>query len=186
MKRQILLTCLLLTSPFAQAATYTIDASHTYPMFEIDHLGFSIQRGQFDETAGTIELDQMAQTGRIEVRVQTASLDSGHAKRDEILKGADWFDVERFPDMTYRSQRLIFNGTQLVAVEGDLTLHGVSRPLRLEVTQFKCGLNLAARKRGCGADAAGQLKRSEYGITKGLPFIGDEVRLRIQIEAYAD
>lgn len=170
----------------ALAATYVIDPSHTYPVFEIDHLGFSIQRGQFDDTRGVIEIDQAAQTGRVEIQVQTASLDSGHMQRDEILKGADWFDSAQFPLMSYRSQQLIFNGHQLAAVEGELTLRGITRPLKLDIARYKCGLNLAARKRGCGADASGVLKRSEFGMTTGLPFVGDEVRLRIQIEAYAE
>lgn len=168
------------------AATYLVDASHTYPSFEIDHLGFSIQRGQFDETSGLVEIDPTAQTGRIEIQVQTASLDTGHAARDEILKGSSWFDTAQFPTMTYHSQRFLFTGSQLTAVEGELTLRGITRPLKLEIVRSKCGLNLAARKRGCGAEASGALRRSEFGITNGLPFVGDEVRLRIQIEAYAE
>lgn len=177
---------LIISASPALAATYVIDPSHTYPLFEIDHLGFSIQRGQFDDTRGVIEIDQTAQTGRIEIQVQTASLDSGHTQRDEILKGIDWFDSAQFPLMSYRSQQLVFNGNQLVAVEGELTLRGITRPLKLDITRYKCGLNLAARKRGCGADASGVLKRSAFGMTTGLPFVGDEIRLRIQVEAYAE
>lgn len=168
------------------AATYTIDASHTYPVFEIDHLGFSVQRGQFDETSGIVELDEMAQTGRIDVSINVASLDSGHTQRDEILKGAEWLDATRHPHMTYRSSRLIFGQGRLTQVEGDLTLRGVTRPVRLDIVRYKCGLNLAARKRGCGADAVAVLRRSEFGMTKGLPFVGDEVRLLIQLEAYQE
>jgi polyisoprenoid-binding protein YceI len=133
-----------------------------------------------------IEFDPASQTGQIDVQVQTASLDTGYVQRDEILKGADWFDIAQYPVMRYRSQRFVFEGSRLVAAEGELTLHGITRPLRLEVVRFKCGLNLAARKRGCGADATAVLRRSDFGIRTGLPFVGDEVRLLIQIEAYAE
>lgn len=170
----------------ALAVTYVIDGSHTYPVFEIDHLGFSIQRGQFDETSGIIELDELAQSGRIEVKINTASLDSGHTERDGILKGPEWFDAARYPLMTYQSNRLLFQNGRLAQVEGELSLRGVTRPLRLDILRYKCGLNLAARKRGCGADASALLKRSDFGMRTGLPFVGDEVRLLIQIEAYAE
>lgn len=187
MKLPALLTSLtLLAASQAQAITYTIDASHTYPVFEIDHLGFSIQRGQFDETSGFIELDESSQSGRIEVQISAASLDSGHAQRDEILKGPDWFNAAQYPLMTYQGSRLQFQNGRLSHVEGELTLRGVSRPVRLDIVRYKCGLNLAARKRGCGADAVAILKRSDFGMRTGLPFVGDEVRLLIQIEAYAE
>ena len=180
-----LLLATMLTLQPAVAATYVIDASHTYPVFEIDHLGFSIQRGQFDEISGIIEVDETAQTGRVDVSINVASLDSGHAQRDEILTGTEWFDAARHPQMTYRSSRLVFTSNRLSQVEGELTLRGITRPVKLDIVRYKCGLNLAARKRGCGADAVATLKRSEFGMTKGLPFVGDEVRLLIQIEAYA-
>ena len=77
-----------------------------------------------------------------------------------------------------------FEQEKLIAVEGTLVMLGEAKPMRLEVTRFKCGFNLALRKRGCGADAQGVLRRSDFGLQNGLPFIGDDVRLRIQVEAY--
>lgn len=173
-------------SPSVLAATYTFDPGHTYPLFEIDHLGFSIQRGQFDSVRGTLEYDPLQRTGSIEVVIDTASLDSGHEERDAILKGPGWFNVSQFPTMTYRGKQFAFEGDRPVAVEGELTMLGVTQPLRLEITRVKCGLNLAARKRGCGVDATGMLRRSQFGLRNGLPFVGDEVRLRIQAEAYQE
>ncbi len=173
-------------SSSAYSATYTFDPSHTYPLFEIDHLGFSIQRGQFDSARGTLEYDPLQRTGSIEIVIDTASLDSGHDERDAILKGPGWFNVNQFPTMTYRGKQFIFDGDRPVAIEGELTMLGVTQPLRLEITRVKCGLNLAARKRGCGADATGVLRRSQFGLRNGLPFVGDEVRLRIQAEAYQE
>ena len=174
---------LLAASP-AWCVSYTIDPAHTYPGFEIDHLGFSTQRGQFDRSSGTIAMDLLAHTGRLEIHVDTGSLDTGQDERDEVLKGPEWFQAQRYPEMVYRSERFLFDGDRLTAIEGTLELLGQSHPLKLEITRFKCGLNLAAKKRGCGADATGLLRRSEYGMKTGLPFVGDEVKLHIQAEAY--
>lgn len=185
MKRLVLLSALLLCAP-AYAATYVFDPSHTYPVFEIDHLGFSIQRGQFDRVRGTLEFDPLQRSGKVDIEIDVTSLDSGHDERDAILKGPGWFDVNRYPTMTYRGTQFVFEGDRLVAIDGELTLLGVTQPLRLEINRMKCGFNLAARKRGCGADAAGVLRRSQFGLRNGLPFVGDEVRLRIQAEAYQE
>ena len=120
----------------------------------------------------------------IDIRIDAASLDTGFALRDDVLRGEDWFDSKAFPDILFRSDKLVFTGDTLSAVDGTLILRGEMRPLRLEINRFKCGLNLANRKRGCGADAQASLRRSDFGLTNGQPFIGDEVRLRIQVEAY--
>lgn len=166
------------------AVEYAIDASHTYASFEIDHLGFSTQRGRFNRTSGSIDFDNEAGSGRIDIRIDAASLDTGFELRDEVLRGESWFNTKAFPEILFRSQKMIFDQDRLLAVEGTLVMLGEARPIRLEVSRFKCGLNLALRKRGCGADAQGVLRRSEFGLQAGLPFIGDEVRLRIQVEAY--
>lgn len=176
----LLATCV----SFAQAAEYAIDPTHTYASFEIDHHGFSMQRGWFNQTSGVVEFDPAAKTGRIDIRIAVASLDTGMAKRDEILLGENWFRARDFPDILFRSDQLLFTDDKLTAVEGKLVMLGEIRSLRLEVARFKCGLNLASRQRGCGADATGTLRRSEFGMAQGIPFIGDEVRLRIQVEAY--
>ncbi len=180
----VLLAALALPPQFAAAADYVVDPAHTYASFEIDHLGFSTQRGRFDRTSGHIAFDPATQRGELEIRIAAASLDTGLAERDDILRGADWFNVRDFPDILFRSRTLLFSGERLQAVEGTLILRGEMRPLRLEITRFKCGFNLARRQTGCGADAEGRLRRSDFGLANGLPFVGDEVRLRIQVEAY--
>lgn len=184
MRRSFLTLLLAAGLCAAQAAEYHIDPSHTYASFEIDHLGFSTQRGLFTRSSGSIEFDPEQQAGRIDIRIDAASLETGFALRDEVLRGEDWFDTKAFPDMLFRSQKLVFAGDKLSAVEGTLVMRGEIRPLRLEITRFKCGFNLANRKRGCGADAQATLRRSDFGLNNGQPFIGDEVRLRIQVEAY--
>lgn len=182
---KLFFTALLLgLSAIASGHDYVIDPSHTYASFEIDHLGFSTQRGQFTATSGSIEYDLETRSGKIDIRIAADSIDTGFKPRDDVLRSADWFNASDFPDILFRSQRLIFNENSLNAVEGMLTLLGTTRPMRLEISRFKCGLNLVLRKRGCGADAQGVLRRSEFGLNNGLPFIGDEVRLRIQVEAY--
>ena len=168
----------------AFAADYAIDPGHTYASFEIDHLGFSTQRGQFNRSTGSVQFDREARSGTIDIRIDAASLDTGLDLRDEVLRGETWFNVKDYPDILFRGQHFIFDGEQPIAVEGTLILLGTAKPIRLEISRFKCGLNLALRKRGCGADAQGVLRRSDFGMNNGLPFIGDEVRLRIQVEAY--
>jgi polyisoprenoid-binding protein YceI len=181
-----ILTTLLLAACLSgtQAAEYAIDPAHTYASFEIDHLGFSTQRGLFNRSSGVVEFDPEGKTGRIDIRIDAASLDTGFDLRDDVLRGDGWFNVKAFPDILFRSQKLVFTEERLSAVEGTLAMLGEIRPMRLEISRFKCGLNLANRKRGCGADATGSLRRSEFGMNNGQPFIGDEVRLRIQVEAY--
>lgn len=176
---------LALLAPVAHAAEYEIDPTHTYASFEIDHLGFSTQRGQFRTTSGIIEFDPEAKTGRIDIRIDAASLDTGYSLRDDVLRGDDWFRVKTHPDILFRSRQLRFDGETLTAVEGTLVMLDEMRPMRLDIKRFKCGFNLVKRQRGCGADAVGTLRRSDFGLETGLPFIGDEVRLRIQVEAYS-
>lgn len=174
-----------LLSLSVSAEEYQIDPSHTYASFAVDHLGFSTQRGQFQRTSGVIEWDQEARRGTIDITIDAASLNTGLTLRDDVLRGEHWFKVEAYPYILFRSQRIVFEQDQPVAVEGTLTLLGEAKPMRLEISRFKCGLNLANRKRGCGADAEGVLKRSDFGMQNSIPFIGDEVRLQIQVEAYA-
>lgn len=168
----------------ATALDYVIDPGHTYASFEIDHLGFSTQRGQFNRTSGQVGFDLEQRRGHIDITIEAASLDTGLAMRDDILRGDYWFNVEAFPNILFRSQHFIFDQEKLIAVEGSLTLLGETRPMRLEISRFKCGFNLANRKRGCGADAQGVLRRADFGLQNSIPFISDEVRLRIQVEAY--
>lgn len=184
MKSKFLLPCLfaLLSLP-ARATEYTIDPSHTYASFEIDHLGFSTQRGRFNRTGGSIELNLEERTGSATIRIDATSVDTGFEARDIALQGEEWFNTKAYPNIFFRGARLIFEGDKPVAVEGRLTLLAETRPFRLEITNYKCGFNMAIRKRACGADAQGNVRRSDFGMKVGIPFIGDEVRLHIQVEA---
>lgn len=173
---------LMLSAP-GWAATYQLDPRHTIVQFEIDHFWLFVQRGQFDRAHGTLEYDAEQHSGSLDVVIDTDSLDTENDERDATLKGTGWFEVSRYPTITFRSQRFIFEQNRLIAIEGALTMLGVTQPMRLEIAQITCGLNPASSKWRCGAVASGTLLRSRFGLRTDLPLIGDEVRLRLQAEA---
>lgn len=175
----------LLAAP-AIAETYTADVSHTYPAFEVSHLGFSMARGRFDKTAAKINLDRAAKKGTLDASIETASVNTGWPKRDDHLRGEDFFNVAKFPTMSYKSSSFKFDGERLVGIDGELTMLGVTKPVSLTVTGFRCGPHPMNKKELCGADAVANLKRSEFGMKYGLPAIGDDIRIAIGIEAFKD
>lgn len=184
--RQLTVLLISLLSAPVWAANYQLDPSHTFPQFEIGHLWFFTERGRFGRVHGTLEYDAEQHAGRLEVVIDASSLDTGNDERDAALKGAGWFDVSRYPSIVFRSQRFIFEQDRLAAIEGELTMLGTVQPLRLEIARITCGLNPLSRKQSCEADASGTLRRSRFGMRTGLPFIGDEVRLRIQARTYLE
>ncbi|MRW86941.1 polyisoprenoid-binding protein [Pseudoduganella sp. FT26W] len=184
MKAQILIATLLAASATsAIAATYNIDPTHTYPSFEADHMGLSVWRGKFDKTSGTVTMDRAAKTGGLDINIDAASIDFGFDKMNTHAKGEDMFNVAKFPTITYTSKSFKFEGEQLVAVDGELTLLGVTKPVALKVNKFKCVMHPRLKREVCGADASAEFKRSDFGLNYGLPNFSPEVKLAIQIEA---
>lgn len=175
-----------LSLPVAAADSYTIDPRHTFPSFEINHLGFSIQRGRFNQTGGKIMLAPESASGTIQVAIDTASISTGLAELEEHLRGKDFLDAARYPQITFSSDKLSFNKDRLVAVEGNLTLHGITKPVHLVVDYFHCGINMIAMKNVCGANATTTIKRSDFGVDKYAPALADEVKIVLQIEAIKD
>lgn len=175
-----------LSFPTMAATSYTVDPKHTFPSFEISHLGFSIQRGRFDRTSGKVTLDPGKGTGSINITVETASISTGLAELEKHLRGQDFLDAARYPHSTFVSDKLTFNKDQLIAADGIMTLHGVSKPVHLVIDHFYCGMNLIAMKNTCGANATATIKRSDFGVDKYVPKVGDEVKIDIQIEATKD
>ena len=173
-------------SAMAATESYTVDPRHTWPVFEVNHLGFSTQRGRFDKTSGKIVLDRATKTGTVDITIDTASIDMGIEKWNEHMKSDEFFNVQKFPTMTFKSNKLVFDGDKLVAAEGDLTLLGVTKPVKLAVTSFHCGPNPVAKKDACGADITTTIKRSEFGMTKLVPAVGDEVKINIPVEAFKE
>jgi polyisoprenoid-binding protein YceI len=168
------------------ATSYTVDPRHTFPSFEINHLGFSIQRGRFDQTSGKILLDPESASGSIHISIKTASIDTGLAELEEHLRGKDFLDAGRYPQITFVSDNLSFNKDQLISTDGILTLHGISKPVHLTVDHFYCGMNLITMKNTCGANATATIKRSDFGVDKYAPKLADDVKIAIQIEATKD
>jgi polyisoprenoid-binding protein YceI len=185
----LVLACTMATTPqaIAEAEQYTVDSAHTFPQFEIDHLGYSRHRGRFNRTTGRLMLDRAGQSGSIEVTIDAASIDTGDDKLESILKTDAFFDVEKHPTLSFRSTSMQFDADRPVAVDGELTLLGVTRPMRLELDHFRCGLVLIGMRYVCGANATTRFLRSSFGMDRYIRFgLGDEVRVTIQIEATRD
>jgi polyisoprenoid-binding protein YceI len=186
MKIPLCLVGSLLVAGAAIAApvTYQIDPAHTYPSFEADHFGgVSIWRGKATKTSGTIILDQAAKSGTVDITVDAASLDFGHAKLNEHAKSPELFDVAKYPTITYKGTLAGFKGDAPTEVDGQITMHGVTKPLKLTLNQFKCIQNPMLKKEVCGADASATLDRSEFGIDYGVKYgFKMEVKLQIQVE----
>lgn len=196
-----LLVCAVPAAAIAAPETYVLDVVHSYPHFTVTHLGMSTVHGRFDKMSGKIVLDRAAKSGELEARIETASVNTGDAKhepgswaaksygprsRDELVRSADFFNVAEFPEATYKSSKFNFNGDVLESIDGTLTLLGVSKPVKLTVTAFKCGPNPFNKKDMCGADAVTQFKRSDFGMKAVLGAVSDEVKMSFDIEAYKE
>jgi polyisoprenoid-binding protein YceI len=166
---------------------YTIDSSHTYPSLEIIHFGASVFRGKFTKTTGKAVVDRAAKTGSLDISIDPASIDMGHQQLNGHLRTKDFFNVEQFPTITYKSDAIKFNGDTPASVEGNLTMLGVTRPVNLSLNWFKCYQHPVFKKEVCGADATAAIKRTEFGMKFGVPTaVSDEVKLQIQVEAVHD
>ena len=177
----------------AAAETYTVDPLHSSVLFAIDHLGLSTVHGRFDKFAGKFAIDRAAKKGEVELTIDTASVDtndndkgSRQRSRDEHLRSADFFNAAEFPKMTYKSTNVVFTGDNPTTVEGNLTLLGVTKPVSLKLERFKCNAATATAKERCGGDGTGKVKRSDFGMSRGIPQIGDELQLTISFEANKD
>jgi polyisoprenoid-binding protein YceI len=170
----------------AAPVTYNVDPQHTHPSFAADHFGgMSVWRGMFDKVTGTVILDRAAKTGTVDITIDTTSIDVGHEKLETHLKSPEFFDVEKFPTATYKGKFTAFKGDVPTEVQGELTLHGVTKPVTLKVNSFKCMPHPMAKKEFCGADAAGTINREDFGIAWGKNFgFQMETKLAIQVEAF--
>lgn len=166
------------------ADEYSIDPNHTFPVFEVNHLGYSVQHGRFNKTSGKITLDMAAKKGSVDLVIETASLDMGLPLWDEHMSTVDWFNTAKFPTMTFKSNKLIFTDGKVVAAEGDFTLLGVTKPLTVSVNGFKCGDHPMTKKPMCGANIGGTIKRTDFGMTKYVPAVSDEIKIHVPVEAY--
>lgn len=167
------------------AERYILDEGHTYPSLEFSHMGISIWRGKFNRTTGSLDLDLEKKSGHVEVEVDAASIDFGHDEMNEHALKEDWLHTTEYPTLAY-SGDLVFEGDQLTAVDGKLTLRGVTKPLRLKVNSFNCIQHPFYQKPACGADAEAVINRAEFGMDKYAEGEMGKVTLRIQVEALKD
>jgi polyisoprenoid-binding protein YceI len=169
----------------AAPVKYSIDPAHTYPSFEVDHMGgLSTWRGKFNSTSGTVTVDKEAGTGNLEVKIDTTSIDFGHDKMNTHTKSPDMLDVEKFPTATYTGKLTNFKNGAPTEVDGTLELHGVSKPVKLKINQFLCKQHPMSKKDVCGADASGTFNRDDFGVGYGKQMgFKQDVTLRIQVEA---
>jgi polyisoprenoid-binding protein YceI len=169
----------------AAPVTYKVDPKHTYPSFSADHFGgMSVWRGKFEKTAGTIVLDREAGTGTVDITIDLGSVSTGLQDLDNHLKSNEFFDVAKFPTARYTGRFSKFADGKPTEVQGELDLHGVKKPVTLELGSFKCMPHpMKARKEFCGADASATIDRENFGITWGKSFgFAMWVRLYIQVE----
>ncbi len=167
----------------AAPETFNIDTTHTFPRFEYNHFGYSTQQSRFNKTTGTITLDRAAKTGSMDVTIDAKSVDTGFALFDQHIQGEDYFHTEKYPTITFKSTGVKFAGDKLASVDGKLTVKGVTKPVTLDVTSFHCMPHPMLKKLGCGANASTTIKRSEFGAGANAPYVSDEVKLVIAVEA---
>jgi len=169
----------------AAPTTYNIDPSHTYPSFEADHFGgMSVWRGKFTKSSGTVTLDREAKSGTVDITIDATSISFGMEKMDNHAKGPDMFDVEKFPTATYKGKLAKFKKGAPTEVDGELTLHGVTKPVTLKINSFKCMQHPMMKKEFCGADASATFNRADFGVSYGQKNgFNMNVKLSIQVEA---
>ncbi|HYH20356.1 MAG TPA: YceI family protein [Azospirillum sp.] len=168
----------------AASVAYKLDPAHTAVVFIVNHLGFANAVGRFNAVSGEVAFDKEAiQNNAVTVSIDTASVDTNHAKRDEHLKSPDFFNAKEFPKITFKSTKVEKSGEKTGKLHGELTLLGVTRPVVLDVTFNKDGVSPASKQETVGFSARGTIKRTDFGMKYGAPNIGDEIQLLIEAEA---
>jgi polyisoprenoid-binding protein YceI len=169
---------------FAAPVTYKIDANHTNVTASWSHFGFSNPIANFGQVDGFITYDpDNVGTSKVEVTIPLAGLDTRVADFDEHLRSADFFDAEKYPTITFKSTRVEAAGGKKLRVFGDLTVHGVTKPVVLDTTINKIGEQPMATRAAAGFDATTTIKRSDFGVDKYAPNVSDTVVIRITTEA---
>ncbi|MGH8127447.1 MAG: YceI family protein [Gammaproteobacteria bacterium] len=179
----LVLMTLLAVPALAQAATYQIDSAHTFPQFEIRHLSFSMLHGQFNHTTGTITMNRAKHLGSVNVTIDVGSIDTGNDQRNKDLLAPSFFDVQKYPTMTYHSTKVVYHGKDAATVYGKLTLKGRTKPVTLMVTRIHCAKNPLGSGTRCGFDASATINRTTFGVSGDKGFIPNKVYLTINSDA---
>ena len=175
-----------LVVPVCAADSYTTDSSFSIPTFEVPKLGFMALHGHFNKTSGKVMIDFAAKKGSVDFTIFTESLDTGWNTWTKHLSDEGLFNVKKFPTMTFKSDKLIFNGSKVVGAEGQFTMIGVTKPLNVTVVGFQCGNHPINNRPMCAGNISATIKRSDFGLTQYIPSVSDEVNVSVPIEAYKD
>jgi len=167
----------------AQSATYALDPTHTFVTFEVVHFGTSTNRGRFDKKSGSITLDKAAKTGKVDISIETGSINTGTAPFDKHLQSKDFFDSEGHPSARFVGDRFTFDGEKVSEVAGQFTLLGRTLPVTLKAVRFNCFDHPRLKREVCGGDFETTIQRSQWGMGYAIPAIPDAVKLVIQVEA---
>lgn len=163
-----------------QAGTYALETHHARIAFAVDHMGFSNWYGDFTGATGSLTIDPKAVgSAKVDVSFPVGSIATTNATLDGELKAADWFDAAKFPTATFKSTSVVATGKDTAKVTGDFTFHGVTKPVTLDVKFHGAGTNMMSKAYTIGFDATGVLKRSDFGVTKYVPLVGDQVQIVI-------
>jgi polyisoprenoid-binding protein YceI len=168
-------------APTVQSGTYALEPSHTEVMFGVSHFGFSEYYGQFPGATGSLTLDAAhPAASKLDVSVPVADVWTASPKLTEELKEPDWLDVAKFPTMTFHSTKVTLTGPDTADVEGDITIHGVTKPIVFKATFRRAAVFAMTKKYMVGFDAVGQVKRTDFGVSKYAAYgLGDDVKVMI-------
>ena len=184
MRKTLTVLAALLTAGAASAADYAIDPTHTFATFEIDHFGASVNRARFDKKEGTVQFDRAAKTGKVDISLDIASVNTGTAAFDKHLQSADIFNAAQFPKARFVSDKFVFDGDKVSEVQGQLTLVGKTQPVTLKAKQFNCFQSPVLKREVCGGDFEATIDRTAFGVNYGVDWgFSKNVRLVIQVEA---
>ena len=179
------LAAALVAPAIAAPQTYVVDSTHTFPRFSYSHFGYSTQLSSFKQTTGKVVFDAQAKTGSVDISIDTRSVNTGFDDFNGHLQGEDFLHTAKFPTATFKSTKVVFEGDKPKAIEGNLTIKGVTKPVTLTVTSFQAMPHPMIKKPALGANAFTVIKRSEFNAGKYAPYVGDEVRIDVAIEAVA-
>jgi polyisoprenoid-binding protein YceI len=174
-------TAELIRDPAAvQAGAYDVEPLHTRVLFSVSHLGFTTWYGEFPNVSGSLNLDPKAPAkSTLEIHIPVASVSTGNTTVDGELKGDKWFDAAQFPEILFKADKIAPTGKGTAKVTGNLTFHGVTKPVTLAVKFNGAGVNVLDKKYTAGFEVSGKIKRSDFGVKTYLPLIGDDVDLTI-------
>jgi polyisoprenoid-binding protein YceI len=178
----LLIVLLWCASPASAGERYKIDSEHSYSSFEYSHWGLSLQRGRFDKNAGFVELDLPGKSGAIAITIETDSVSTGSEVFNGVLRSDSFFDVARFPIISFNSSKLIFDQDKLIQIEGTLTIKDVSKNVTIDVTHFACRFMFLYMRQACGANGNTKILRSDFKMGSYAPFVSDEITLYFNVE----